>query len=210
MADKTTIDNLIKYYQDLLILQYRSQPKAKATIELFVDMILQNGILLDVQQAFDPLTAVGKQLDILGKWIGVDRYYTGDGITQQLSDDDYRIILNFKVICNAINMSPSAIDNGLHDIFGDKIICSTNDNLVIYYFVDAITLPLATILLEKKVLPKPLGVRLGGIIENKIYFGFCNSSTYNDMIPDTVAGFANSTNFLTKEGEFLESSDIIR
>ena len=68
---------LIDYYTNLLIVQYHSKPKAKATIELLVEEALVNNILFDIRDAFDIETAVGAQLDILGKYIGVDRNYTG-------------------------------------------------------------------------------------------------------------------------------------
>lgn len=206
MAD---VSNIVQYYADLLIIQYRSKPKANATIKTMVGIILQNGILQDVLNAFNPETCVGKQQDILGKWIGVDRYYLGDGVTQALNDDDYRIVLNFKAIANSLDMSCSAIDNILYDFFGDSVICSTDNDLTIYYLVAPEYLDIAEILLQKKVLPKPLGVRLGGLIENKIWFGFCSYENYDQAIPDNVAGFSNYTNFLTKEGNFLLYGDII-
>lgn len=206
MAD---ISNLVQYYADLLIIQYNGKPKATATIKTMVGVILQNGILIEVLDAFNPETAVGKQLDILGKWVGTDRYYLGDGATQTLSDEDYRIVLNFKTITNSIDMSCSSIDNILFEFFGDSVICSTDNDLTIYYFVAPEYLSIAEILLQKKVLPKPLGVRLGGLIENKIWFGFCSYETYDQAIPDNVAGFSNYTNFLTKEGNFLSYDDII-
>lgn len=64
-------------YTNLLIVQYNNKPKAKATIELIVEQMLAGGLIFDVQDAFDIDTAVGHQLDILGKYIGLDRYYTG-------------------------------------------------------------------------------------------------------------------------------------
>ena len=205
MAD---ISNLTQYYADLLIIQYRAAPKANATIKKMVEIILQNGILLDVLDAFNPETCVGKQQDILGKWVGIDRYYLGDGMTQSLSDEDYRICLNFKVVANSLDMSPSSIDNALHEFFGDDVICATEDNLVIYYLVADASFDLAAILLQKKVLPKPLGVRIGGIVRNKKWFGFCTYETYDKPISANVVGFANYENWLTKEGGFLTYSDI--
>ncbi len=205
MAD---VSNLVQYYADLLIIQYNGKPKATATIKTMVGVILQNGILLDVLDAFNPETAVGKQLDILGKWIGVDRYYLGDGTTQALDDSDYKIVLNFKAIANAIDMSPSSIDNILYEFFGDDVICTTENDLRIFYLVSDQYFDLAAILLQKKVLPKPIGVRIGGIVRNKIWFGLSNYDTFLKDIPTNVAGFSNYANFLTKEGNFLKYDDI--
>ena len=58
------------YYADLLILQYKTQPKARATISALTDKVIANGLLMDVINGFNLETAVGKQLDILGEYIG--------------------------------------------------------------------------------------------------------------------------------------------
>jgi len=202
------VSNIAQYYADLLIIQYNGKPKASATIKTMVNIILQNGILLDVLDAFNPETCVGKQQDILGKWIGVDRYYLGDGLTQILNDDDYRIILNFKAISNALDMSCSSIDNILYEFFGDNVICTTDNNLRIFYLVTEEYFNISSILLQKKVLPKPLGVAIGGIVKNKIWFGFSTYETFNKDIPANVVGLATYANWLTKQGSFLTYEDI--
>lgn len=251
MADNTElVNNLVEYYQDLLILQYRSKPKARATIELFVRQLLQDGIYFDVENAFDVNTAVGKQLDMLGKYIGVDRYYKGqtfpDGYfgfvttsapdsagqkgfcltstftddlgqcllssevisnTQQLPDDLYRIILRFQIVCNSINMSQGSIDNALFEYFGLQVIFSSMNNMTIGYFLDSSLGVLVEVLKQKKVLPKPLGVKLEYIItKSKPFYGFVLSSNPCACILKT--GFALSSNFLTKSGKFLISDEI--
>lgn len=74
------MEELLKYYANLLIIQYNGKPKAKATIELFTKMIYgvsDTPLLLQIQNAFDWKTAVGNQLDIIGKWVGVTRFYKG-------------------------------------------------------------------------------------------------------------------------------------
>lgn len=70
-------DDISKKYQDLLIVQYNDKPKARATIDAVVKQILADGIYWDVQNGYDIETAVGKQQDILGKYIGVDRLFNG-------------------------------------------------------------------------------------------------------------------------------------
>ncbi len=73
MADVTDI---IEFYKNLLIIQYHDQPKAQATIQLLIDELWASGILLDVRNGYDLDTATGVQLDVIGKYIGVDRFYT--------------------------------------------------------------------------------------------------------------------------------------
>lgn len=73
MADITEI---VDYYINLLIIQYNQKPKARATISAVVNEILANGVLLDIQNGYNIDTAVGVQLDIIGKYVGVDRFFT--------------------------------------------------------------------------------------------------------------------------------------
>lgn len=70
------VDDIINYYANLLIIQYHDQPKAQATIELFAKELLASNILIDIQDAYDIDTAVGVQLDVIGKYAGVNRYYS--------------------------------------------------------------------------------------------------------------------------------------
>lgn len=71
------LNQLHEYYANLLIIQYNGKPKAQAHIKFLVDLIFANVILLQIQEAFDWRTAVGAQLDIIGKWVGVTRNYNG-------------------------------------------------------------------------------------------------------------------------------------
>lgn len=68
---------LEKYYCNLLIVQYNGKPKAVATIKMMVDLLWVNMILMQIRDGFDWRTAVGPQLDIVGAWVGVDRFYNG-------------------------------------------------------------------------------------------------------------------------------------
>lgn len=71
------MEELLKYYSNLLIVQYNGKPRAKATIELFTYLIFVNLVFLEIQNAFDWRTAEGAQLDIIGKWVGVSKDYNG-------------------------------------------------------------------------------------------------------------------------------------
>ena len=67
--------DILPYYSDRLILQYRDKPRARAMVALAIKQMIADAILLDIQNAFDLDTAYGEQLTILGKYIGVPRYY---------------------------------------------------------------------------------------------------------------------------------------
>jgi hypothetical protein len=72
-----TLNNLLEYYQNLLIIQYNGKNKASATIKMIANLILANLLILQVRDGFSWRTAVGYQLDIIGKWLGVTRDYKG-------------------------------------------------------------------------------------------------------------------------------------
>lgn len=71
------MDELIAYYTNLLILQFRLKPKAKATIELFVEEALIDLIVEKVRDGFNIETAVGEQLNIIAKYVGAKRQFVG-------------------------------------------------------------------------------------------------------------------------------------
>jgi len=81
MADQKTVEDLVNYYTNLLIIQYHDKPKAQATIQLLGETMLANGVLLDVQNGYDVDTAVGVQLDVIGKYVGVDRFFSEIDLT---------------------------------------------------------------------------------------------------------------------------------
>lgn len=76
MTDYLEIQNtLLDYYSNLLIVQYNGKPKATAFIKLLTKMILANMIIMQIRDGFDWKNAVGKQLDVIGDWVGVSRNY---------------------------------------------------------------------------------------------------------------------------------------
>lgn len=66
---------LLDYYANLLIIQYNGKSKAQQTIRLLCAMLLAELLVFQIRDAFDWKTAVGEQLDIIGNWVGVSRFY---------------------------------------------------------------------------------------------------------------------------------------
>ncbi len=71
------LETLKNYYANLLIVQYNGKPKASGTIKLLVNLLYANMILMQIRDGFDWQTALEAQLDIIGKWVGVDKFYKG-------------------------------------------------------------------------------------------------------------------------------------
>ena len=72
-----TLKSLLDYYANLLIIQYNGKTKATATIKMIANLILSNLLIFQIRDGFDWRSAVGAQLDIIGKWVGVTRNYKG-------------------------------------------------------------------------------------------------------------------------------------
>lgn len=72
-----TTEDLISYYKALLILQYASLGNALGTVDAFIGELIQDQIIDKVRNAFDLDTAIGRQLDILGTYRGINRVVFG-------------------------------------------------------------------------------------------------------------------------------------
>lgn len=66
------IDTLIDYYVRRLLYQYQ-KPKAQQTIAIYAKQIIADGIIFQIQDGYELNSAIGAQLDVLGKYIGLSR-----------------------------------------------------------------------------------------------------------------------------------------
>lgn len=69
--------NLIEYYANLLILQYRKKERAPATIRALIKTIMLFDLIKQIENGYNIDDAVGVQLDILAKYVGAERVATG-------------------------------------------------------------------------------------------------------------------------------------
>lgn len=85
-----TLQETCDFYVSLLCLQFKQLPKARANILIYVKQAVADMLATELQDAFNVDTAVGVQLDTLGKYIGVPRT-VGDPIDRpyySFSDSD--------------------------------------------------------------------------------------------------------------------------
>ncbi len=147
-------------------LQDRGKAKARATIKAFVDPLLMNQLPLAVQDAFNLETAVGVQLDVVGKYQGVTRYGYDFAGAVTLSDDDFRQLIKIAIVQNASNGSLSSIQELLALFFPGTIYIFDYKDMRISYFIDsdATSEQLAQFYIKQGRLPKPMGVGLGLVL----------------------------------------------
>lgn len=72
-----TVQEALAYYAKQLIIQYNSLPKASQTIKCLANCAVCDGLVFQLQNAFTLSEAVGEQLTILGKIVGVPRQIVG-------------------------------------------------------------------------------------------------------------------------------------
>lgn len=78
MTYKEILKQLEDYFCDLLIIQYRQAPENRALIKELVNLIFANNLALQIKElTVDINNSIGVQLDVVGKWLGLNRYYNG-------------------------------------------------------------------------------------------------------------------------------------
>lgn len=148
---------LLDYYKNLLILQYNQQNgTARATIDALVSEVLDALIIQQIEESFNIDTAIGAQLDIIAKYMGLQRRVLNYG---NLTDDELRILIKFAILKNNNLSSTQAISESLYALFGNKISIVDNKNMTIRYNINSeISQVVVDILTQNNLLPKPMGV----------------------------------------------------
>jgi len=144
---------------------------------------------LQVENGFDPSDCIGKQLDVIGKYVGVSR--SAFGITKfiTLNDDDFRSLIQIAILKNSLDSSLSVIQDILNTYFNGVIRIYDHSDMRISYLIDSngAGQDLVQMFVGQGLLPKPMGV--GQVV---VYFSGVNNffgfSTY-DYPPVNNHGF---------------------
>ena len=189
-----------KYLSSLLIIQYWGKQKARQTIEAIAKMFPVD-IIFSVRDAFNLDTAVGKQLDVLAKYVGVARNYIDqNGDIKNLTDDEFRTLIKFKAISNTSTASHYDIDMALYNFFGTRVRATSSGNMQMTIFVPSDSENVIEAAIQQKALPTPLGVEANKIvIQDARFFGFVD---YNNQHAVYKTGFRDY-NDPDKDGETL-------
>ena len=93
------LTNIKNWIKDLIIIQYRQSKKNRALIDLLVELVFANNLILKIRDlCLSVDNSVGAQLDVVGKWIGLDRYYNGI----DLWTHPYTALVNYENIASGI------------------------------------------------------------------------------------------------------------
>ena len=212
-----TAEELGEYLADLLILQYRKDKNIACIKALAKGMPIE--IIQEIIDGYNVETAVGHQLDVLGKYIFGDEYLgesrsyekTVDGVTASylLTDEEYRKALLLKIILNQAILSNESIDNGLYEFFGKTIRADSENNMTMHFYVTSSVENVFHALSYHGQLPRPAGVSFDYVVvtTDVASFGMCG---YNELPTPSVylrTGF-RTYDSLDKEGDTLNYDKI--
>lgn len=131
--------------------QHRDRPKFRATLQTFIGPLAALGQIMEkTPDAYDLDLAIGKQLDVVGEWVGVSRYidqpldgiyFTWDGTEATgwargqwkgkydpssglvaLDDDTYRTLIRLQILANSWDGTVDSAYDAWHATFPDSAI----------------------------------------------------------------------------------------
>lgn len=178
----------VTQYSSLITSEHRDKAKFVAVVELLCSASVDSQNLINgFPNLYSVLTSVGSQLDACGVWIGLGRTIFVPTLgTVTLSDADYRILLNAKILGNQYDGGMESLQVILASLFpGTPIVLFAIDNQDMsmdVYITGGTPTPTQTALLKGGLLvPKPEGVRINFVLVTGPLFGL-------DYENSTIAG----------------------
>lgn len=186
-----TTAELQQYYADLLILQYKGKAKAIAHIKTLVLPVIMDQLPVAVMNAYTMDTAVGVQLDVIGKYVGASRSGFGTNGPITLNDSDFLLLIKLAIVRNAAGSSLFAIEQMLAVYFGSLILISDTADMQINYSIVSTfgSSDLQNMIIYGGFLPKPMGVAIGVVIIPPGVNNFFTFCTYTSDAPTGTTGF---------------------
>lgn len=210
----------LTYYKDLITSQHRDKPKfmdhLAAALELCDDGSRLASLLdeyFDLERVSDNpyldyipayifgyssglfiASANGKQLDVLGEWIGVSRTVTfnpTDGSSPVLTDSDYRIVLLAKIAKNNWDGQIKSLIEIWESLFpGYLIIINDNQDMTMTVLLAGSFSPMMIDLITHGyIVPKPEGVLVNYVYGHLPVFGYDSNDNY--IAPYDTGWWAN-------------------
>ena len=180
----------ITYYLGLLGSAYKppAAPNMNAwlaaNLQLFQDVI---ACAQSIPAAFNPATAIGAQLDIIGQIVGQSRqvgFQPSGSVSPILDDATYRLLIQATIMKNHWDGQIDSLIAIWQSLFpGGTLTVQDNQNMTVDIFVaGALSSILQDLVLRGYVLPRSQGVLYSYTMATLPMFGFGRSDAY-------VAGF---------------------
>lgn len=157
-------------------------------------------------EGYDVNTAVGNQLDIIGKYVGLKRQVKsliGTANTNVLTDAQYRTLLKLKMIKNTNFSSTSQLRTALYNLFPTSIRLYDNRNMTYQYQLSTAFTDLVNVILAEELLPVPMALGWNAIVVPNLLqlYGYSDYSGLNDN-PNGYSDYQNGW-----RGKYLSYGD---
>ena len=159
-------DELLDGYRRLLTSKYKTRPKLTSwLLWLLSEGLTYRNTLGEFIEAFQLDTAVGAQLDIIGRIVGVDRllsFYPIGGESPLMDDETYRMVIKAKIIQNCWKGTLEELYEQWNVLFPDIKIQIQDMQYMTFnvVIVGAFTSLMRELILNGYIVPKPEGVRI--------------------------------------------------
>ncbi len=162
-----TTAEIVAYYVNLLIMQFNGKAKASAEIAALVTPAVMDQLPISVREAFTLGTAVGQQLQWIGKYAGVTN--SGFGLNGQpitLNDPDFTKLILMAIIKNHSDNSLASIQKLLNQNFPGEVFTFDYKNMRMSYMLDSGvgSTNLFQIFVTQGILPRPMGVQISSLV----------------------------------------------
>ncbi len=162
---------------------------------------------LAVQDAFNLISgsniAVGNQLDVLGKYVGVTRSGLGFTTNITLNDTDFLSLIRMAIVTNSSGSSLQTIQAFIQTFFPSEMLVFDYQTMVMSYFISSAvgSQNLLQLFITEGLLPRPMGVFINVIIYAPIidFFSFRTYAlpAYNAFPFNNYSSYNHSWPFLT-------------
>ena len=159
-------DELLDGYRRLLTSEYKTRPKLTSwLLWLLSEGLTYSNTLQEFLDAFNLDTAVGAQLDIIGRIVGVGRtlsFYPSGGESPVLDDDTYRLVIKARIVQNMWKGTMDELYSAWEVLFPDIVlqIQDLQDMTFNVVIVGAFTSLERELITNGYIVPKPEGVRI--------------------------------------------------
>jgi hypothetical protein len=105
-----------------------------------------------------------------------------------------------------MNHSHKAINDAMESFFDSEVYADSSGDMLMNYFAPFTRSAIIQVAMQKDLLPRPMGVKLGYVIEyTEPFFGF---TTY-DGGSALIDGFTDYTDYDTQAGDMLNYDNLL-
>jgi len=175
-------------YLNLITSEFRDQPKFISMLtQIFEQFVSASNTMDYINVGLSIDMAEGKQLDILGQYLGQSRKLSTDivGLDGNLNDDDFRFLLKAKIAQAAWDGTIEGIERLWSELFGEVgLTIVDNQDMSCQFIINpgGLTDIQVEMISSGLIIPKPAGVKYTYQFMTKVLFAY-------DLNTDDFAGY---------------------